>query len=248
MASRPAPSAALIVIGNEILSGKFADLNGPWFIERCRLLGIDLGRIVVIADDVEQIAEEVDRCRRRFFWTVTSGGVGPTHDDVTMEGVARALGQPLIRHPALVERLRTKLVERLTEDALRMADVPASAELWWEGELRFPLVVAQRVLILPGVPALFQAKLRAVEHRLGGVPLLRRQLWTLEAETLIAQRLRRAQERWPTVQIGSYPRFETHPWRVMVALDSRDEAALSACEAWLREALAPLAEAPADGD
>jgi len=231
------PTAALVIIGDEILTGKFRDDNGPWLIDRCRALGIDLRRISVIPDEVETIGEEVAVCSRRFDWTFTSGGVGPTHDDVTMEGIARGLGRPVQRLPELEAVLRARLVERITEDALRMADAPAGASLWWDGEIAFPQVVVENIVILPGVPALFRARFLAIAHRFGGTPSLSRRLVTTEAESLIAGRLRLAQARWPQVAIGSYPRYEQRPYTVIVILDSRDEPALLACLDWLRDAL-----------
>jgi molybdenum cofactor synthesis domain-containing protein len=233
------PRAALLIIGNEILSGKFPDENAPWLAVHLRSLGVDLVRIETIPDEVPIIAESVRRLRAVADWVFSSGGVGPTHDDVTMEGVAAGLGVPLHRHPELLAALAAKLGPRMNADAARMADVPAGAELWWDGDLPFPQVVAGRVIILPGVPGLFRRKVEAIAHRLGGVPLLSRRLVSSAPETDIAAAMREAQDRHPTVAIGSYPRFEQRPWTVIVTLDSRDADALAACEAELRAALGP---------
>lgn len=236
-APRP-PTAAVLVIGDELLTGKFRDENSPWLIERCRTLGIDVQRVVVLPDTVGDIVEELDRCRTRYDWVFTSGGVGPTHDDRTMQAIAASLGVPLERRAELVDVLQRKLQDQATDDALRMAEVPAGAELWWDGEIFFPQVVAGNVVIFPGVPALLRMKFDAICARLGGVPVTSRRLRTTAAEAVIAAPLRQAQERWPTVNIGSYPRYEQRPWTVIVILDSRDQAALAECEAWLRDQLA----------
>ncbi|RME27760.1 MAG: competence/damage-inducible protein A [Deltaproteobacteria bacterium] len=233
-----APTVALVVIGDEILTGKFPDQNTPWLVRRLRELGLDLVRASVIRDDVAGIAAEVRLSLERADWVITTGGVGPTHDDLTMAGIAEALGVQLERRPELVEVLRRRMGDRLTDDALRMADVPAGAELWWEADVFFPQVVAGRVLAFPGVPPLLQVKFDAIAHRLGGRPMLSRSLHTAAAEAAIASTLREAQQRWPSVAIGSYPRYETRPWTVTVILDSRDRPALDACEAWLRSSLA----------
>lgn len=227
-------TAAVVIIGNEILSGKFPDENAPYLIRRLRELGVDLGRVVVIPDEVEVIAAEVRGCSAAFDHVFTTGGVGPTHDDLTMLGIARAFGVSVLRHPRLEGVLRERLGERANEAALRMADVPAGADLWWDGQVRFPLVVMHNVAIFPGVPALLRMKFEAVAQRFAGVPVTLRRLWTLETEPAIADALTAAAGRWGTVAIGSYPRFELAPPRVLVTLESRDDDALEACEAFLR--------------
>ena len=121
-------TAAVIIIGNEILSGKFADENGPYAIRRLRELGVDLERMVVIPDTPEVIAAEVSLASQRFDWVFTSGGVGPTHDDVTLESVAAGLGESLVLHPDLLALLDGFGIER-TPSSLRMARVPESTRL-----------------------------------------------------------------------------------------------------------------------
>jgi len=233
------PTAAAIIIGDEILSGKFTDENSPWLITRCKALGIDLRRICVITDGVDDIAETVGRWRGRVDHLFTTGGVGPTHDDLTMTGIAAAFGVPLVRHPELEKMLRDKLGARCNDAALRMADVPEGAELWWEGEIRFPQVVVGNVCIFPGVPALFQKKFDTVAHRFAtSAPRQVRSQVTEAAEIDIAAGLRALAARFPAVQIGSYPQFEVKPWTVKITLDSRDLSALAAAEAALAALLA----------
>ena len=232
------PAVGAIIIGNEILSGKFADENTPWLIGRCRSLGLDLVRISVIPDVVDGIAEEVARCSAALDFVFTTGGVGPTHDDVTMRGIAAAFGAPLVRHPELAAIIARKLGDRATEAAMRMADVPEGCELWDDGMI-FPLVVMRNVCIFPGVPSLLKRKYDAVAYRFGGVPVSTARLETAAAESDIADRLTAAAARWPTVAIGSYPHLDHKPYTVTIALDSRDPDALAGCLAELRDALAP---------
>jgi molybdenum cofactor synthesis domain-containing protein len=232
-------TAAVVVIGNEILSGKFQDANSPWLASRCRELGIDLVRIHVIPDEVEVIAGVVAAASALCDHVFTTGGVGPTHDDVTMAGVARAFDVPLERHPELARVLVEKMGDRATPAAMRMADLPQGAALWWDGELFFPQVVVRNVLIFPGVPGLMRRKFDGIAHRLStGGPVHSARVTTTEAESAIAARLDAAQQRFPTVAIGSYPQFDHKPWTVTVTLDSRDAAALSDCLALLQEQLA----------
>src|SRR5919109_3522089 len=108
-----AKTAGVVIIGNEILSGKVQDVNAAYLVRELRLLGVDVKKISVIPDDIEVIAAEVSAFSHQFDMVFTSGGVGPTHDDVTMEGVARALGVPVVRHPALASLLETHYGARL---------------------------------------------------------------------------------------------------------------------------------------
>lgn len=232
------PTAALLIIGNEILSGKYRDENSPWLAQRLRTLGIDLHRIVTIPDDVECIGRMVRDLSETFDHVFTSGGVGPTHDDLTMLGVARGFGVPLERHPVLEALVRKHLRSPVTPAALRMADVPRGAQLWAEGDLRFPQVVMRNVVIFPGVPKLLQLKFDAVAHRFAGQAVHSEQLTTTASESTIAGILTEAQRTWAGVEIGSYPKYDRKPYTVTVTLDSRDTAALQACHAFLRTALA----------
>jgi molybdenum cofactor synthesis domain-containing protein len=236
------PTAAVIIIGNEILSAKFSDENGPWLIKRCRELGIDMVRVSTITDEVDVIAAEVKRSSEVADFVFTSGGIGPTHDDVTMAGIAEAFGSSLQRNPQLVELIEKRMGSKVTEDALRMADLPEETELWIEPGMRFPVCVCRNVLIFPGVPGYLRGKFNDIAHRLGGEPITSRQLSSLKNESAIAGTLRQAADRWPTVNIGSYPRLEETPKRVIVTMDSRDLPALEACHAWLSDALSQTSE------
>lgn len=226
-------TAAVLIIGSEILGGKFADENGPYFIRRLRSLGVDLQRLLTIPDHVDVIVDEVRAASARFDHVFTTGGVGPTHDDVTFPAIARAFGVPLVRHPRLVEILHTKLRDEVNDAALRMAEVPEGAELWWDGDVVWPLVVMHNVAVLPGVPSLVVKKFEAVAHRFAGVPVHARRVITLRTEPQIADTLIDATRRWPQVEIGSYPRLDDTPRRVIVTMEGRDVGAVDACAAWL---------------
>ena len=234
------PTAAAIIIGNEILSGKFADENGPWLIQRCRSLGIDLVRVSIIADDIETIADEVRRLAGAVDYVFTTGGIGPTHDDLTMEGIALAFGVELRPHPELIAMIRARMGDAANDAALRMAKVPEGAELWRSDPKRFPVLVCRNVFIFPGVPAYLQAKFDDIASRLGGEPITSSRLVTEQTETEIAAILHEAAELWPSVSIGSYPRFDTKPRTVVVTMDSRTEADLEACSGWLASHISPI--------
>src|SRR5262245_49765860 len=156
-----AKTAAIVLIGNEILSGKVVDANAAYLCRELRALGVDVKRIAVIPDEIDVIAAEIAAASRGYDVVFTSGGVGPTHDDVTIEGVARAVGVPVIRHPRLVALLQDFYRDRgteLTDARLKMAEVPEGAELVEDETLRFPGVAVRNIYILPGVPEIFRQK------------------------------------------------------------------------------------------
>lgn len=229
------PTAAGIIIGNEILTGKFADENGPYLVQRMRALGVDLLRLATVPDVRQTVAEEVRFCADRFDHVFTSGGVGPTHDDVTLESVASAFGVAVVPHPDLVSILEK--ANLTNQHAMRMAMVPEGTELLWEGSTTFPVIRCRNVIVLPGVPRLFQKKFESVQHLFSGTVVHTTRLYTAEWETAIAGRLAAAQDAYPGVDIGSYPRFDDVPRRVIVTLESRDVAALAEATAMLSETL-----------
>jgi molybdenum cofactor synthesis domain-containing protein len=229
-------TAAAIIIGNEILTGKYRDENGPWLASELRRLGVDLIRILTIPDEVGVIADAVRECTALADTVFTSGGVGPTHDDVTFAGVAAGLGVPIARNEGMARAIQAKMGPDFTEDALRMADLPDGTVLHGSG---IPVFVCQSVVILPGVPRYFRSKFAEYAPLLEGVPVQSRSIQCAARETAIASTLRDAAERWPQVDIGSYPRFEATPPHVIITLDSRDLNKLEEAHQWLQDRLAP---------
>ena len=233
-------TAGIILIGNEILSGKIRDENAAYLCRELRALGVDVRRIVVIPDEVAVIAEEVAAFTKAFDVVFTSGGVGPTHDDVTIEGVARAMAVPVVRHPDLVALLERYYRDRLTEAALRMAEIPEGAELLTGGSLRFPTIVMRNVYILPGVPEIFRQKFDALRERFRDQPIHLTNVFVRIGEGALAAYLNALLEAYPLLLLGSYPEFSNPEYQVKVTLESRDRA-------YLEQALGEfLARLPAD--
>ncbi len=231
-------TAAALIIGEEILGGRFADLNGPWLISWLQARGLALRHMHYLPDDEREIAEAIARLAPSHDWVFTSGGVGPTHDDVTFGAVARGLGRPIARQPELVDVLERRLGDRLTPDALRMTDVPSGAELWWDGEIEYPVVVVANVVVLPGLPSLFRSKLQAVAHRFSGQLPAQSMIHTTLHEAQFAIQLAQLAASAPSVRIGSYPRTDPRsPWRVLLILESHDADALASCSDQLRALL-----------
>ena len=215
-------TAGILLVGNEILSGKIQDANAAYLCRELRALGVDVRRIAVIPDEVGLIADEVTVFSRDFDVVFTSGGVGPTHDDVTIEGVARAMGVPVVRHPALVELLQRHFQGRATEAHLKMAEVPEGAELVTGGSLRFPTLLMRNVWILPGVPEVFRQKFEAIRERFRDQPIHLCNVFVRMSEGMLADYLNRLLADFPRLLLGSYPEFSNPEYQVKVTLESRD--------------------------
>jgi FAD synthetase len=216
-------TAGILLIGNEILSGKITDANAAFLCQELRPLGVDVRRITVIPDEVDLIAREVAAFSRDFDVVFTSGGVGPTHDDVTIEGVARAMGVRVVRHPVLAGILEGHFGARLNETHLRMAEVPEGAELVGEN-LRFPSVQVKNVYVLPGVPEIFREKFNALRDRFRDEPFHLRNVFVSIGEGTLADYLNGLLHDFPVLLLGSYPEFSNPEYRVKVTLESRDRA------------------------
>jgi len=213
-------SAAAIIIGDEILSGKVRDVNAPLVIDLLREQGVCLHRLVVIGDDPDVIAEEVKLCSERFDVVITSGGLGPTHDDRTIEGVARAFSVPVVRSPDVEEMIRTFWADRLTDAALQMAEMPAGSRLLYGSDGLLPLVAFRNVFLLPGIPRLFSAKLPSLRSELEGQRMKVAHLFLSSDESSVAGLLARVDREFAAVKIGSSPRLGEEDHRLWVTVES----------------------------
>ena len=225
-------TAAALVIGNEILSGKVHEANTLAVARALRPLGIELRRIVVIPDEVELIAAEVNSLRGTHDFLFTSGGVGPTHDDVTVEGVARALGRRVVRSAEIEAKLRTHYGSAISEGHLRMADVVEGTELFPGAAPDWPTMVLGNVFVLPGVPEIFAFKLQGLLPRLRGAdaPFVLRNVYCDADEGHLKPYLDAVVERFRDVAIGSYPRWGEADHRVRITFDARDADRVAAAQ------------------
>jgi molybdenum cofactor synthesis domain-containing protein len=217
-----AKTAGILLIGNEILSGKITDANAAYLCRELRGLGVEVRRITVIPDEVDLIAAEVRAFSAEYDVVFTSGGVGPTHDDVTIEGVARALRVPVVREPRLVRLLEGYYKGRLNEARLKMAEVPEGAELTADGELVFPAVVVRNIYILPGVPEIFRQKFDALRDRFRDAPFFLTSVFINMGEGTLAEYLNEVLRRHPDLMLGSYPELSNPEYKVKVTLESKD--------------------------
>jgi molybdenum cofactor synthesis domain-containing protein len=231
-------TAAAIIIGDEILSGKVDDTNTPLVIGLLRQQGVELRRVVFIGDDPEEIATEVRACSDRYDAVITSGGLGPTHDDRTVEGVARAFGVQVARSPEVEAMIRTFWSDRLTEAALTMADMPEGGRLIFGADGLLPLVAFRNVYLLPGIPRLFEAKLPCLRSELEGRRPEVGQLFLRSDESSVADRLTRVDEEFDQVKIGSYPRMGEPDHRLWITLECPDPEQIRRAMTRLLELLA----------
>jgi molybdenum cofactor synthesis domain-containing protein len=231
-------TAAVIVIGDEILSGKFAEENAAFLIKELRDLGVALRRVEVIPDDVEEIAVAVSSAAARYDHVFTSGGVGPTHDDMTYEGVARAFGTRVVRHPQLEALLRGFWGDRLEERNLRIADVPDGATLV-PTNAPWPVTSVRNVYILPGVPVLFRRMFEGIRERFRAQPFHTRRVYCLADEGAIAAHLDAVVAEFAAVSVGSYPRHGETEFKVIVTLEGKDGAVVDRAMASLVARLPP---------
>jgi molybdenum cofactor synthesis domain-containing protein len=222
-------SAAALLIGNELLSGKVRDSNLFELARTLRARGVRLQRVVMVEDDVDVISHEVSELSSAFDVVFTSGGVGPTHDDVTMAAVAKAFGVSTSIDPTLAAQLRDHYGGRCSDDHLRMALVPDGARLAATAEMPWPTVVMHNVWILPGVPEVFRMKLSVVRSSLrGAADYYSRAAFTRVEEADLKPLLDRVVAEHPDVQVGSYPKWFDPEYQTQVTFDGHERGAVEA--------------------
>jgi molybdenum cofactor synthesis domain-containing protein len=228
-------TAALLVIGEEILSGRTKDENIAYIAAYLTRVGIVLREIRVVADDEAEIAAAVNALRRQFTYVFTTGGIGPTHDDVTTDAIAMAFGVEVVVDPDAVAAMRRQFSdEELTPARLRMARIPKGATLIDNAISRAPGFMLENVIVMAGVPRIMQVMLDAVVPRLAkGRTILTRSVRLDVPEGDAAPGLADLQASHPEVQIGSYPFFENKRLGTYVVLRSTDPDRLAAAVAGL---------------
>jgi len=233
-------TAGLLVIGDEILSGRTQDRNVAQVARWLNLQGIRLNEVRVVPDAIGRIADAVNALRAANDYLFTTGGIGPTHDDMTVEAIAHALGVPVVVHPRARAALEAYYATRggVTEARLRMARVPEGAELIENPTSGAPGIRVGNIFILAGVPHIATVMLEALSGKLeGGRPVLSQTIGCWVAESEVADLLRQVEAAHPGAQIGSYPFFREGRVGANFVVRSTDEAELEACRADLVRAL-----------
>jgi len=202
-------TAAVIIIGNEILSGRTRDANLPFLGKRLAELGINLLEVSIIPDDEQTIINTVNQYRQRFTYVFTTGGIGPTHDDISTVSVAKAFNIPLEINSEAVGYLENYYEAGTINNArLKMAHIPVGATLIKNPISAAPGFQLENVFVMPGVPEIIQAMFDGISDRLvGGPPVLTRTIATDLRESILAEGLEIIQNQYPEVAIGSYPYF-----------------------------------------
>jgi molybdopterin-biosynthesis enzyme MoeA-like protein len=240
-------TAALVVIGDEILSGRTQDKNVGQIALWLNLQGIRLREVRVVPDVQEAIVEAVNILRGRNDYLFTTGGIGPTHDDITVDAIAVALGVGVVIHPEASAALHAYYEARggVTEARLRMARVPAGASLIPNRMSGAPGIRVGNIFIMAGVPHITAGMLDALTGTLeGGAPLLSRTIGCWVAESEIAELLGGIEKANPGCQIGSYPFFREGRVGSNFVVRSTDQGLLDACAAALSDALAGVGREP----
>ena len=220
-------SAGILIIGNEILSGKVKDSNSSFLAAELRALGVCLTHISVIPDDVEVIGKEAVGFSEAHDFVFTSGGVGPTHDDVTMEGIAKGFNVRVIPHPELVTYFHSHYGDRVNPAILKMAEVPEGAELIYAPGMGFPLVSFKNIFIMPGIPQYLIIKFSAIKERFRSTAIHLRRLFLRANESDIAEALDSVVRAYSDVTFGSYPILDNPEYSIIVTAESRSEDALA---------------------
>jgi len=214
--------AGILTIGNEILSGKVTDDNSPFLCRELRRLGVEVKQLVVLPDEVEVIADQIRFWARKYDLIFACGGVGPTHDDVTIAGIAKGLGKSVIRHASLVSFLKELYPQPLTEAMLKLTEVPEGADLIRLEEQRYPLVTVSNIYIFPGIPELLRKKFDAIKERFRTTPYYMKKIFVKSPEVEIAPHLFSVNTLYPALGLGSYPAFRHPDYQVMLTLESKD--------------------------
>lgn len=224
------PTAALVLIGSELLSGRTADANLNYIARRLSETGIPLKETRVVLDEESAIVEAVNALRAKHTYVFTTGGIGPTHDDITLASIAKAFEVKTERNARVEEFLKTRYGNRATAATFRMADYPEGCDLVWHSGDWQPTCRMENVFVLAGIPKSMQVMLEAVLPLLQpGQPIHSQSVdvWTTESQ--IAAQLTEIQGRFPSVEVGSYPyRIDGRAGTALVARGTDAQAVASA--------------------
>ena len=243
-------TACVLIIGNEVLSGRTPDANLNYLARKLSDLGIRLAEARVIPDIESVVIEAVNETRHKYDYVFTTGGIGPTHDDITCLCVAKAFGVGVVRNPEAVALLKSYIPpDRLNEARLKMADVPEGAELIHNPVSRAPGFRIGNVYVMAGVPSIMRAMFDGFAPLLvGGDKVLSRAIACFLPEGTVAKGLSDIQDRHPEVDIGSYPFFNSGKFGCTLISRSANRKSLDAVAEQVRALIIECGGEPIDRD
>jgi len=230
-------TAGIIIIGNEILSGKVQDLNSSYLCKELRLLGVEVRQIVTIPDICEIIAKTAVDFSERYSWVFTSGGIGPTHDDITVASIADGFGEDLFESPQIIKIIKSYHGKNMTDAHRRMAMIPKGAKLIETLEGRPPQLQFKNIFIFPGIPEFLKSRFSNIKESFRTTPIVLKEIFLNADEGKIAGMLDSTLEAYPKLMLGSYPRVSGVDFKVKLTLECRDSAYLDEAYKFLYELL-----------
>ena len=243
-------TACVVIIGNEILSGRTQDVNLAHIAQQLNEWGVRIAEACVIPDVEEAIVTTVNAARARFNYVFTTGGIGPTHDDITAESIARAFGVPLVISPEIADRVRGRPAPpEVMENRLRMARIPEGASLIENptgGPQGFRM---ENVFVMAGIPSVMQAMLSTVGHEIhGGAVVRSRSVTAYLGESQIASALTDIQARYPDIELGSYPFYRKARYGTTLVMRGTSDTGLASMLREIEDAIAAAGEQPLASD
>ena len=224
-------TAGIIIIGNEILSGKVTDKNSPYLCKELRILGVEVKQIITIPDVPEEIGKTALEFSKSFNWVFTSGGIGPTLDDLTVASIAKEFGVSLYESPQIMEAIYKYRGKNMTAAHRRMAMIPEGSELIEYAEGRPPQLQFHNIFIFPGIPEFLKIRFSGIKERFRTTPIVIKQIFLKADEGDIAASLDETQQAYPELQLGSYPKISGSDYNVKLTLECRDREYLqNACD------------------
>ena len=243
-------TACALVIGNEVLSGRTKDANLNWMASRCTEIGISLAEARVLPDDEGIIIEAINECREKYNYVFTTGGIGPTHDDITSACVAKAFGVEIERRKEAVELLETFIKkENLNEARLKMAEIPVGAELIYNPVSKAPGFRMENVYVMAGVPSIMRSMFDGFANSLmSGEKVLSQSVACYLPEGAVAQGLSNIQGRHLEIDVGSYPFMRAGKFGCTLVSRGTDEKHLSMVVDEIKAMIIELGGEPIDQD
>ena len=227
-------TAAIVTIGDELLAGKTIDQNTGFLITHLSQQGIIVRCAVTIPDDIDLIVESVKTLSARVNWTFVSGGLGPTHDDMTIEAIAKAFEAPLVTNQILVGKIRKMFGESCTEGHLKMANVPEGTVLIELAHQKIPIIQFRNIFVFPGVPELMNHLFLQIKDRFIGEILPEVELLLKADEGVIAEDLKQTIVNFPGIKIGSYPSILRGGFSIKLILQHKNKETLEKAVLYLK--------------